>query len=302
MSGSAEPLSVRGPSTGNGAAPRAWFKDSRHSAQGSWVLDECTEAVRARATPRAGQRGMPIDLVPPVTPAPRRSLPARAQARHPLRMQDDRQDDSHRRPIAARNLGITQRIAAALVARGASPNGISLAGMAAGMAAGLAFAATGWWPGGAWLLWLLGAVLVQVRLLANLFDGMVALGRGVASPVGELFNEVPDRISDTAVLVGLGVAAGDVALGLAAALAAMLTAYVRTTARSAGAPSDFSGPMAKQQRMALATAVAVWCAVVPHPWGAPRAVWAVLAVITLGAVLTACRRLLRAAAALEGKR
>ncbi|WP_338148329.1 CDP-alcohol phosphatidyltransferase family protein [Neoroseomonas eburnea] len=211
-------------------------------------------------------------------------------------------DAADRRPIAARNLGATQKVAAWLVARGASPNGISLAGMAAGLGAGLAFAATDWLPGGAWLFWLLGAALVQARLMANLFDGMVAIGRGVASPVGELFNEVPDRVSDTAVLLGLGVAAGSVALGLAAALAAMATAYVRTTARAAGAPSDFCGPMAKQHRMALATALGVWCAVVPAAWsGGAWAPWTVLAVILAGSLATAWRRLARAAAALEAK-
>jgi phosphatidylglycerophosphate synthase len=211
-------------------------------------------------------------------------------------------ESADRRPIAARDLGAMQRLAGWLVARGASPNGISLAGMAAGMAAGLCFAAVAWLPGGAWAWWLLGAALVQARLLANLLDGMVAIGRGVASPVGELFNEVPDRVSDTAVLAGLGVAAGDVALGLGAALAAMATAYVRTTARAAGAPSDFGGPMAKQHRMALATALALWCAVVPGDWGGAMMVVAVLVVITVGSVFTAWRRLVRAAAALEAKR
>ena len=208
---------------------------------------------------------------------------------------------SDRRPIAARNLGATQRMAAALVARGASPNGISVAGMVAGLAAGLAFAATAWLPGAAWVLWLLGALLVQARLMANLLDGMVAIGRGVASPVGELFNEVPDRVSDTAVLVGLGVAAGCLSLGIAAALAAMLTAYIRTTVRAAGAPSDFGGPMAKQHRMALATALAVWCAVVPGVAGGPWAGRAVLTVITLGSLLTAWLRLARGAAALRAR-
>jgi phosphatidylglycerophosphate synthase len=212
-------------------------------------------------------------------------------------------EDADRRPIAARNLGVTQRVAAALVARGASPNGISLAGMAAGLAAGLAFAAVAWLPGAAWALWLLGAALVQARLAANLLDGMVAIGRGVASPVGELYNEVPDRVSDTAVLVGLGVAAGSVALGLATALAAMLTAYVRTTARAGGAPSDFCGPMAKQHRMALVTGVAVLCGIAPTtPQQDAVATWVVLVVITLGSVATAWRRLLRAATALEAKR
>lgn len=211
-------------------------------------------------------------------------------------------EDTDRRPIAARSLGVTRRIAAALVARGASPNGISLAGMAAGLGAGLCFAAVAWLPGAAWMAWLAGAVLVQARLAANLLDGMVAIGRGVASPVGELYNEVPDRVSDTAVLAGLGVAAGSVALGLAAALAAMLTAYVRTTARAGGAPSDFCGPMAKQHRMALVTALAAWCALVPGAWGGAMAVMAVLVVITLGSVATAWRRLARAAAALEARR
>lgn len=208
-------------------------------------------------------------------------------------------DEADRRPIAARNLGLTQAVAAWLVARGSSPNGISLAGMGCGLAAGLAFAATAWMPGLAWPWWLLGAALVQARLLANLFDGMVAIGRGVASPVGELFNEVPDRVSDTAVLVGLGVAAGSVALGLAAALAAMATAYVRTTARAAGAPMDFAGPMAKQQRMALVTGLGLWCALLPAAWsGGAWAPWGVLVGITLGSLATAWRRLLRAAAAL----
>jgi phosphatidylglycerophosphate synthase len=211
-------------------------------------------------------------------------------------------DEADRRPIAARDLGATRRVAAWLVARGASPNGISVAGMVAGIGAGGAFAAVPCWPGAAWALWLLGALLVQARLMANLLDGMVAIGRGVASPVGELFNEVPDRVSDTAVLVGLGVAAGWLSLGLAAALAAMLTAYVRTTARAAGAPSDFGGPMAKQHRMALVTALAAWCAVVPGAAGGSWAVRAVLAVIALGSLATAWRRLARAAAALEARR
>lgn len=212
-------------------------------------------------------------------------------------------DDCDRRPIAARNLGITRRIADTLIAAGASPNAISLGGMAAGLAAGLCFAATAWHPDIAIWGWLGGALLVQLRLAANLFDGMVALGRGVASPVGELFNEVPDRVSDTAVLVGLGIAAGDLALGLVAALAAMLTAYVRTAARAAGAPSDFSGPMAKQHRMAIVTAIALWCGLVPlsRPDDMDVA-WFALLLITLGSAVTACRRIARAAALLRASR
>jgi phosphatidylglycerophosphate synthase len=194
-----------------------------------------------------------------------------------------------RRPIAARELRITQRLAGWLIARGASADGISLAGMAAGLLAGLALAATAWvatdWP-----FWLLGALLIQLRLLANMLDGMVAAGRGIASPAGELFNEVPDRVSDTAALIGLGHAVDQLTLGCGAALAAMLTAYVRAVGKAAGAPSDFRGPMAKPQRMFLATVVALLCALLPAGWtaGLPAlALWVILA----GSLVTAWRRL-----------
>jgi phosphatidylglycerophosphate synthase len=46
------------------------------------------------------------------------------------------------------------------------------------------------------LLFVLAALFVQARLLANLLDGMIAVGSGQASPEGELYNEVPDRIAD----------------------------------------------------------------------------------------------------------
>jgi len=196
-----------------------------------------------------------------------------------------------RRPIAARETAPARAATAWLAARGVSADGISAAGMFCGLLAGLLLALA---PGqGAWA-WLGGALCVQLRLLANMLDGMVAVARNVASPRGELWNEVPDRVSDTAALVGLGVAAGDLALGLGAALAAMATAYVRAVGKAAGAGSDFSGPMAKQQRMFVVTLVAIACALLPAAWTAPLpaiALWAILA----GSLLTALRRLARIA-------
>lgn len=211
--------------------------------------------------------------------------------------------ESHRRPIAARNLAVTHAVAGWLIRRAVSPDAISAAGMLAGLAAGLAFAATARVEAGTAALWLAGAALVLLRLLANMLDGMVAVGRGVAAPLGELWNEVPDRLSDTAVLVGLGVAGGSLALGLAAALAAMATAYVRAVGRAVGGPSDFRGPMAKQQRMAAAIAVALWCALAPAAWqpvwgglGLPALALTVIAVLSLA---TAARRLAGLARALR---
>lgn len=208
---------------------------------------------------------------------------------------------SDRRPIAARETRPAQAIAGWLIRRGASADGISIAGMLCALAAGLCLAGVWLAPDAARPLWLLAALLVQLRLAANLLDGMVAIGRGIASPRGELFNEVPDRVSDTAILIGLGLAAGgDWALGLGASLAAMATAYMRAVGRAAGAPSDFRGPMAKQHRMALVTALALWCGLAPAGWvGAPPR-WALIAIILL-ATLTALRRLRAAARALEAR-
>ena len=210
-----------------------------------------------------------------------------------------------RRPIAARKLRASVVIANWLAARGASPNGISIAGLAAGALAGLAFALTPDLPDIARWLWLAGALLVQLRLAANMFDGMVAIARGVASPVGELYNEIPDRLSDSAVLIGLGIAGGDWGLGALAALTAMATAYVRAVGKAAGAASDFGGPMAKQQRMFVVTIAALWLALAPAslqrslPPG--EVLRAVLLLVIVLAGLTAGRRLCHIASALRGK-
>ena len=152
-----------------------------------------------------------------------------------------------------------------------------------------------------------------------MLDGMVALASGRASRLGELYNEVPDRVSDTATLIGLGCAAGgSPLLGCLAACAAIFTAYVRAAGKAAGAPQEFCGPMAKQERMFLCTLGALWCGLAPASWqpawtaiegaGPPAGPgWGVpalvLAVVLAGSILTAARRLRRIAARLgEGGR
>ena len=208
-----------------------------------------------------------------------------------------------RRPIAARDHWLARAVATWLANRRVSPNGISIFGLVCGLIAGAAFALTVWSPGASRALWLVGALLVQLRLAANMFDGMVALARRTASPLGELYNEIPDRLSDSAVLIGLGVAAGSWGLGCLAALAAIATAYVRAVGKAAGAASDFCGPMAKQQRMFLVTLTALWFGLAPASWQQASAgvdlARIVLVVVALGATITAGRRLLRIAAALK---
>ena len=73
-----------------------------------------------------------------------------------------------------------------------------------------------------------GCLLILVRGMCNMLDGMVAVSQGVASAGGEMFNEIPDRLSDALTLVGAGYAIGGTPeLGYIAAIAAVFTAYVR---------------------------------------------------------------------------
>jgi len=218
-------------------------------------------------------------------------------------MTDSSYQPLDRRPIQSRNTRWAEGITNALVRQNVSPNAISVLGMIAAITAGVVFFSTNLTAGTVQrLLWFCGGLLCQVRLLCNLFDGMVAVAQNKASPTGELYNEVPDRVSDAAIFVGLGYAArGDVVLGFIAALFALFVAYVRAMAKSIGAPNDFCGPMAKPQRMALVTILAIFMAFARTTWQMQTSAvkWVLLAVI-VGCVATAVRRLRRAAKALEG--
>ena len=59
-----------------------------------------------------------------------------------------------------------------------------------------------------WLAFVATAACVQLRLLCNLLDGMVAIEGGKSTPTGALFNEIPDRLADALFLVPLGYAGG----------------------------------------------------------------------------------------------
>ncbi len=211
-----------------------------------------------------------------------------------------------RRPLASRDKAVSKRLASWLAQRGVRPNTISIAGMIAGMLAGGAFAATGLLEP-AWLFFLLAAGLIQLRLLANMLDGMVAVQTRQASPVGELYNEVPDRVSDAAILIGAGYASGAVPeLGYLAACVALFVAYVRAEGKVAGAPQEFCGPMAKPHRMFVMTVAALLCAAVPHAWQPSVPDYpqfgimsAALALVVVGGLWTAVRRLGRIAGKLR---
>src|SRR5438094_1406574 len=111
-----------------------------------------------------------------------------------------------RRPIATRNQKWAQAVTVWLASRNVSPNAISIAGMCACIIGGIALGVTS--ISDYRVLWLIAALGAQLRLTANMLDGMVALASGRASKVGELYNEIPDRVSDAAVFVGAVFAGG----------------------------------------------------------------------------------------------
>lgn len=202
-----------------------------------------------------------------------------------------------RRPIRARGSGWARRAAQVLAAKGASPDAISIASMAFAALAGLALALSLPAAGAVRVALLLAAIAAcALRLVCNLLDGMVAVEHGRAGKAGPFWNEVPDRVSDLAILAGAGFGAGAPSLGFAAGASAVMTAYVRALGESLGAPADFSGPLAKQQRMWVIGAGALLaCAEPLRGWRGESLALALAAVIA-GAALTAlfrARRLLR---------
>jgi phosphatidylglycerophosphate synthase len=200
------------------------------------------------------------------------------------------QADSNRRPIAARGSAWAQRVATALARSAVTPNQISVASVGF---AGVGAALLAWWPTAAGLV--VCALCIQLRLICNLLDGMVAMEGGKASAVGKIYNEFPDRIADSLLIVAAGYACGYAWLGWLGALLAALTAYVRVFGGSLGFAQNFRGPLAKQQRMAVLTAACVIGAIEAF-WHAERYALLIAATLIAAGSLVTCATRTRAIA------
>ena len=209
-----------------------------------------------------------------------------------------------RRPLKTRTRGSARAAAARLARSGVRPNQVSVLGVLFAAAAGAAFVALRHVdePLQAVLL-VAAAASIQLRLLCNMLDGLLAVEGGLASRVGDLYNDVPDRIADVLILAGAGYAIAwtwGEPLGWAAATAAVLTAYVRVLGGALGARQYFVGPMAKPQRMAALTAASILSLgelAIGNLRGIVLA--AALAAILAGSLVTAGRRLSLVARELE---
>jgi phosphatidylglycerophosphate synthase len=210
-----------------------------------------------------------------------------------------------RRVLATRNGPLPRALARHLARVGVRPNAVSIAGAAVAGVAGAAFVLAPGFPAPGRAALLTGAAAsIQLRLLCNLLDGMLAVEEGLKTRTGDIYNDLPDRISDVVILVGAGYSIRHLpygpALGWSAALLAVFTAYVRVLGGSIGLTQRFSGPMAKQHRMFALTVTALVAAVESLFSLPSRAMPGGLALIVAGSLVTVLnrtRRILEEAAA-----
>lgn len=199
-------------------------------------------------------------------------------------------DLENRRPLETRKSKWAQKLAALLAKFQISPNAISLASIVFSIIAlwmyYLAVASAL-----EWVCLLLAATSIQLRLLCNVLDGMVAIEHRRRGKLGVLYNEIPERISDILIIMGVGLYSWGqpyaISLAWCAALLAMMTAYFRILGAYLGTPQFFVGPMAQPHRMNLITAITLLQMFLPSI----PVLYFSLYVMIIGLLVTCYRRL-----------
>jgi phosphatidylglycerophosphate synthase len=209
---------------------------------------------------------------------------------------------AERRPLKSRDRAWAKALAALFVRLRVRPNAISLFSVVGALIACAGFLFSRNAAGVQRLVWLVVAAAgIQLRLLCNLLDGMVAVEGKMGSKAGEIYNDFPDRIADPLIIVPAGYAVGLPTLGWLAGLLAVMTAYVRVLGGSMGVPQDFRGPMAKPHRMATLTVAAIADGVAGLFEWRGRLLAVALALIVLGTIITMGRRTWRMARELQSR-
>lgn len=142
------------------------------------------------------------------------------------------------------------------------PDAITLAGLACSFAAAVLFQAAGrerW-------LFLVIPILLLLRITLNALDGMVAQATGKARPFGEVLNEVTDRLSDAAILLGIALSSlSSLAWGAPAAVLVLLVSYVGILGKAVGAGRQYGGILGKADRMLYLGMVCLLASFIGNP-------------------------------------
>ena len=182
---------------------------------------------------------------------------------------------------------------------GIAPDAISYLSVVAALIAAICF-----WKSEAtrWLL-IVAPLFCYLRLWFNMLDGLVAFAAGQASRRGELLNDLPDRISDVVIFVGIAHSGlMNPFIGYWAAISAVLTSYVGLFGQALGVQRQFGGTMSKPWRM-VALHAGAWLTFFLGPQSSAIFTifdWTCLVVIA-GCVETIVVRLKRITAALQDK-
>ncbi len=147
-----------------------------------------------------------------------------------------------------------------LVARGVTPNMLTMAALIGSMSNGCLLLLARTHP--SWLLmmplWLL------VRMALNALDGMMAREFGMATAPGAVLNEVGDVLSDLALYLPLAFVQPSAALPIVLfCVAALLTEFCGVLAQALGGARRYDGPMGKSDRAFWVAAVLVVSVVFP---------------------------------------
>lgn len=208
---------------------------------------------------------------------------------------------ANRRPIKTRSSAWARGLAYMLARARFTPNAVSVIGVGFALVGAAVLVTSSNQPHRQRAFCLLvAAACIQLRLLCNMLDGLI----GRKSKLGDLFNELPDRIEDVAFLLGAGYAAGTpfgLSLGWTACILAVTTAYVRLFGGSIGLRQDFCGPFAKPQRMFFLT---ITCgAAAAEAWAGwrERALHFGLLLIVVGTAVTVMRRVYRISGAMKAR-
>ena len=209
-------------------------------------------------------------------------------------------EPTSRRPIAAVFRKTANAAVRFCVHHGIHPDAISYLSIVAALIAAICF-----WKSGArrWLL-IIAPLFCYLRLWFNMLDGLVALAAGKASRRGEILNDLPDRVSDIVIFVGVAHSGlMNPLIGYWAAIFAVLTSYVGLFGQALGVQRQFGGIMLKPWRMVALQAGAWLTFFLPPQSSAIFTVldWTCLVVIA-GCVETIVVRLKRITAELQDKR
>lgn len=149
-------------------------------------------------------------------------------------------------------------LALGVIKLGFPPEAVAITGMVVGILAGLSFMATSE-SDHSGTFWALGLVFCILRIISIRMD-LFLQHHSEGFVEEEYFQELPERVSDAVALIGFGFASlSNPWLGLATALAAIFSAYVRSFGmlRGAAKKKASSGPMTRIHRLVLLSVTSI---------------------------------------------